>query len=104
MVRRAAIVSRKGWAVPAILTAGDMLGGEWEKCFVVGGMWLLVGSCERSRMRDVGLDVRKMGREEGFMALERRELRRALRRDMTSFKQKAISKDVMNPHSEMCIL
>lgn len=67
-------------------------------------MWILVESCKRGRMRGVKLDVRKMRREEGFIAFGRTELSQVLRRDIVSFKQKARSKDIKNAHSEMYIL
>lgn len=69
-------------------------------------LWLLVVSCVKGEMRDVAmLDVLwMMGREEGFMALGRRELRRVLRRDMASFKQKDRSKEIKKAYREMCIL
>jgi hypothetical protein len=55
-------------------------------------------------MQDEMLGVRKMGRDEGFIAFGRREATRVLRRDMASFKHKAMSKEVKKAHREMCIL
>jgi hypothetical protein len=75
------MVSRKGWAGPIILTAGDMLCAECEKGLEVGGMLFGEG-----RMRDVRLGVRMMGRDEDFITFGRTEGRRVFRRDIASFK------------------
>jgi hypothetical protein len=45
-----------------------------------------------------------MGKEEGFITFGRIELKRALIRDMRSFKQETRSKEVKKAYRERCIL
>lgn len=97
--------SRKGLASPVILAAGDIVCVECENGLVVGIWRPLVVNCDRGEMRDVAKpEVREMGREEGFITLGKKEVKRVFRTDMASFKQKARSKEVKKAAREMCIL